>query len=258
MLLNVHVIPHGDELIELPDNDSRRLNSAIVNISRLESADTIVVLSPHGMRLDQFGTIAMTQYVGGNLKLRGHYIKRKYPNDRELAESISAMSGDLFKKSFFITSSGEASVFPLDFGTLIPISFFRPKHLIVIGQPRIDNRNKLVEGGRGLFKAIDSISRNVSVIFSCDQAHTHSDAGPYGFSPEAENYDRLAREFLGSGKSEIIENIREKCVLDAKPDSYWNLLILDGLLKESGRRLRFLDYYVAKYFGMMVATSLQA
>ena len=42
-------------------------------------------------------------------------------------------------------------------------------------------------------------------------------------------------------------------ISEAKPDSYWNMVILKGFLKNSGMRM-VLDYhYVENYFGMLLA-----
>ncbi|WP_075057594.1 hypothetical protein [Thermogymnomonas acidicola] len=75
-----------------------------------------------------------------------------------------------------------------------------------------------------------------SVIFSADQAHTHAADGPYGYSPEASIYEEAVRRaFISGGDLAHLLDIDEETVQGgAKPDSYWELLVLHGLLKELG------------------------
>ena len=255
MLLNVHMIPHGDELIDLPDRESMRLNSVITKTAASETAEVIVILSPHGLTLEASASVAMTQYLSGYLNLSGRIIRRRYHNERGLAKEIAEKSSGLFQKFHFITSSGTKSVFPLDFGSLIPLSFFQVKNICAIGQPKINDRPALRRMGEILFRAINDYEKSVSVIFSCDQAHTHSAEGPYGYSPHAAEYDEIVRKYIESGDPQDLQSLPDSFLGEAKPDSYWNLMIMDGLLRASGKRMRFIDYYVALYFGMMVATT---
>ncbi len=51
----------------------------------------------------------------------------------------------------------------------------------------------------------------------------------------------------------IIQYIDNNFINDAKPDSYWNMLILYGFIKASGIGLTFDYYYVQEYFGMLCA-----
>ncbi|MCL4447924.1 MAG: hypothetical protein M1148_03360 [Candidatus Thermoplasmatota archaeon] len=255
MLHNIHVIPHGDELIDLPDAGSRRLNLSLRELGKNEDAGTIVILTPHGLRLRKAASVAMTEFLGGSVRLATKSLRRRYRNARYLSEQLVKEGNDLLEPAYFISSLGENSVFPLDFGTLIPLSFFRPEEVCVIGQPRMHDLEALNKIGRTLYRCTERDDRCISVIFSCDQAHTHSPEGPYGYSEKSSEYDEMVRLYFDSGDSQELRNLSEEFLGSAKPDSYWNLMILDGLLKESGRKMKFIDYHVAKYFGMMVATS---
>ncbi|AGJ61853.1 hypothetical protein SiL_0378 [Sulfolobus islandicus LAL14/1] len=49
--------------------------------------------------------------------------------------------------------------------------------------------------------------------------------------------------------------IDDKVISEAKPDSYWQLLIMLGILESSYNKygVKLMEYQVPSYFGMMVA-----
>jgi aromatic ring-opening dioxygenase LigB subunit len=54
-----------------------------------------------------------------------------------------------------------------------------------------------------------------------------------------------------------VMSIDQEIVNKGKPDSFWNMLILKGILEESGMRMKIDYHYVAVYFGMMLAHSVR-
>ena len=49
VLERLYVIPHGDEIIDVPNQESRELRDKITEVTRGDSSDSIIVLTPHGM-----------------------------------------------------------------------------------------------------------------------------------------------------------------------------------------------------------------
>ncbi len=251
-LERAYIIPHGDEILSLPNEESRKMNEVIKKYTRDDSADSIVIISPHSLRLNKCIPVINTKYLSGYYKIDGLRIRKKYDNNRDLNRIILSKCKNTDEVNF-VTSEGKLSSFPVDFGSLIPLQFFRPKRISIIGQWRTNEREKLIDFGKSLFHSLDESGDRVTVIFSADQAHTHNPAGPYGYSPDAKKYDDLVIKALESSDFEQIINIDEKIIENAKPDSYWNLLSFYGFITEASLKPIFRYYYVQEYFGMLFA-----
>lgn len=256
VLSSVYVIPHGDEIISKKNAEAARLNSLISDLSSGDTSDTMVILSPHGLRISDSVAVINTEWLHGDLVISGLRLRRKYRVHRDLANQIANLMDGFTRSATFITTGGPKSVFPLDFGSLIPLSFFSPERVVAIGQPRIANREKLVEFGKLLGNALISFPGNVSVIFSADQAHTHASDGPYGYSPKAKLYEEAIRAALTETNFSYLMKMSEDTIDEAKPDSFWNMLILSGLLESTGKMMQYDFGYVEHYFGMMLAHSI--
>ncbi|MEM0156306.1 MAG: hypothetical protein QW597_06900 [Thermoplasmataceae archaeon] len=246
-------IPHGDELIDLPDKESRIMRQKISEATALDRSPVRVVISPHGIGLTKNIGIIMTEHLHGTYRIKKGLITARYSNDRKLAEIIVNSFPEFTEKVTFASSSGPVSVFPVDFGTIIPLKFFKRGDIVMIGQPRINRKEVLVRFGRQLFKSVSEYEKEVSVIFSADMAHTHTKDGPYGFSEDAAKYDEIVQGYFKNQTFSEAMDITDAMIVNAKPDSYWNLLILSGFLAESGERMKFENYYVEQHFGMLFA-----
>ncbi|MCL4444163.1 MAG: hypothetical protein M1464_00750, partial [Candidatus Thermoplasmatota archaeon] len=97
--------------------------------------------------------------------------------------------------------------------------------------------------------------RQVSMVFSADMAHTHASDGPYGYSPAAKIYDDSVQDMFRENNFSRSIEIPESVVIEGKPDSFWNLLIMLGFLQAGGIRMHMEYYYVEHYFGMLFAHS---
>lgn len=257
MVLNkVYMIPHGDELIDLPNQQSRELSGILCELSEKDSSDILVVLSPHGVNLSKNIAVVNTENFEANTKLRDKYLHFTAKNERSLTENLLRSAPDTTEELRFVTYSGDLSTFPLDFGSSIPLYFFRQRSIVLVGQSRIADRDKLVNFGRSLCRVAEEYEKSVSIIISADQAHTHSENGPYGYSPNAEKYEDIVKKSFEKGSFQDLYKIDQNIVDTGKPDSFWNLMVMHGILQESGKKMH-LDYgYVEVYFGMMLAHSI--
>lgn len=251
-LQNVFVIPHGDEIIDHPNRESIELWEKIREITAGDDSDTIVIISPHGLKLSDSIGVINTQYLNGSLSLKTRKIRRKYETDRVLASTIAG-SSRLAQEVSFITNSGPLSVFPLDFGTVIPLTFFGRKRIVSIGQPRFWNLNGLVDFGKTLASVSEQYEQKVTIIISADQAHTHAPDGIYGYAPEAGPYEDLVEECVKNSDFSPLLSLSHDFVDKAKPDSFWNMLILKGIMDHTGKRSELDYHYIEHYFGMLLA-----
>ncbi len=251
----IYMVPHGDEIIDLPSEGGTIMNSKIKKLAAVDESDTIVVLSPHGLTLPRNFSIINTEWFYADTHLKKITISGEWKNDRELTEQISSLADSFTEEARFITYSGEMSRFPMDFGTAIPLHFFKRKPVVMMGQSRMPDRQKLINFGKELVKICEKQEKKIGIIISADQAHTHSETGPYGFSPDAVKYEKVVKDCLVKGSLEELTKIDESIVKNGKPDSFWNLCVLHGMLLEKNWKIVF-DYgYVEVYFGMMLAHS---
>lgn len=255
MVLNrIYILPHGDEIIDLPDEGSRVMAETIKNTTMGDDSDVLVIASPHGVKLSRNIAVVNTERFHGVFDLKTRKLERSFINERILSESIIAEAEDSEEVSF-VTSHGDKSLFPLDFGTLIPLEFFTDRPLVYLGQSRITDRARLRRFGRDLYGCLEKYNGKVSLIISADQAHTHSDKGPYGYSAEAATYEEIVIKAIKNNEFSGLLSVSEEMISKARPDSFWNLIVLSSILEESGKKL-VLDYhYVEEYFGMICAHS---
>lgn len=252
-LSGVYVIPHGDELIDNPSEGSITLRKHIEGIASRDKSDTIAIISPHGLRLRNRVSVINTEWLKSSYHTDRNFIDTRYRTDRALASALLDSPGEFTEEIQFVTSSGDLSEFPVDFGTAVPLSFFSRRKIVSMGQPRLFDRKFLVEFGKNIHAVLEEYHDRVSIILSADQAHTHREGGPYGYSETALDYDRKVVSALNSSDFSQLLEMSEEYIDAAKPDSYWNMLILSGILEGAGIKLHVLGYYVEKYFGMLVA-----
>lgn len=253
-LEGIYVIPHGDELVDNPSEGSIRLRKEIEKIASTDTSETLIIISPHGVRLKNRISVLNTEWLQADFKTERNFLTSKYRTDRETASKMVNELSGYTEEIQFITSSGELSSFPLDFGTVIPLSFFDKRKIVALGQTRTTDRNLLVNFGSDLSKLCETSNQKISIILSADQAHTHWEGGPYGYSEKAEEYDKIIRQTIDTSDFTAFLELTEDFIEDAKPDSYWNMLILHGILSQTARALKVRDYYVERYFGMLVAS----
>jgi aromatic ring-opening dioxygenase LigB subunit len=163
---------------------------------------------------------------------------------------------------------------PLDWGTLVPLWFLGHGHnqigygdvlaaappaglappVVIVTPARGLPRPALVAFGRAVAHAAAADGRRVAVIASCDWAHTHSAAGPYGFSPAAAQVDRVVLAALEAGNPGSLIDLPAEQAQAAAIDGLWQTLVLAGVLAETPLRGEVLSYEAPTYFGMIVAS----
>jgi aromatic ring-opening dioxygenase LigB subunit len=254
-LSRVYVIPHGDEIISMPNEDARVMNGKIKEVTKGDDADTIAIISPHFLRVSSGVAVINTNYVSGEYKIKRRNIKGHYRVDKDLNSRILG-SSRYFVETVFVTTEGRLSNFPLDFGSLIPLSFFDVDTVSVMGQWRAYHPKILRKLGALLYQAVSSSRSLISVVFSADQAHAHSRSGRYGYDPRAREYDEMIIDSIKDNDFRELANVKNEFIEGAKPDSFWLMLMFSGFVDRGNLKPVFHYYYVQRYFGMMLATAV--
>ena len=261
------IVPHGAEAI--PQLAGSKLKSfsettcgmrLISEMMRKKRIDTVVIATPHNLRLRRKIGVILTEFAEGTLRNQNASVQIHVRCDRVLAEDIlqrAENDGLPVVGVNYGTSEGEASCMPMDWGTLIPMWFFRcqtgtPKIVMVTPSREIPLRN-LVRFGSVIAEAAEKRKDRVAFVASADQAHTHNKKGPYGFHQDSAKFDQLVVDAVRENKVESILKLDPQLVENAKPDSIWQMSILVGILKRVPMQGRLISYQAPTYFGMLSA-----
>ncbi|MGZ4032240.1 MAG: DODA-type extradiol aromatic ring-opening family dioxygenase, partial [Tumebacillaceae bacterium] len=140
------ITPHGSEIVEALSQQNPALmektrHSMQLLGARMEAAnpDVIIVLTPHGVRIDGQFAIADCERMYGEVEDNGGIVKMERAVDRQLARSIFNEAKDANIPAGavnFATASGPYSCLPLDWGVIVPLHFMPDVPIVVITPSR--------------------------------------------------------------------------------------------------------------------------
>jgi len=224
------IAPHGD--MDLDPG----LRSAMEELGRRFDAarsDVAVVVSPHSVHVEGHFTVVTAGKVG------------EWETDVEVAATLLEAPVPILGVSYGGNDPATAE-FPLDWGTEVPLEFMRAPRIVVVAPAR----DRPLEEHLRLGEAIAGLPGRVALIASADHGHAHDRDGPYGFDPAAARYDADLQAILASDSMDFLP--LTESVEDAKADSLWQLLVLQGAVGEAARA-DVLAYAAPTYYGMLVA-----
>ena len=224
--------------------------------------DTIIIASPHNLRLLGQIAIVVTEHSSGTLRTSSRKaVGLSVDCDREFASELlrrASARGLPVVGANFGTSEGKSSDMPMDWGTLVPLWFvlserrLRARVVIVSPSREIPLRQNY-EFGSMIAGLARRKTEKIVFIASADQAHAHEKSGPYGFSRAAARYDRLVCDAITENRLASILDFDRNLVEDAKPDSLWQMSILAGIQRKMRMVPRLFSYQVPTYYGMICA-----
>jgi len=262
------IAPHGSMAIaEWCKPEERALaaktRAAMEELGRRFAAatpDATVVLTPHNIHVERGMAVVLAGTMAGTLESGAAPIAMRVPVDRDLAIGIAVAVGEAgvpIAAVSYGANDTAAAVFPMDWGTQVPLHFMGgrddpPKPIVMIAPARDLPWDAHVSAGRAIAKAADASGKRVALIASCDHGHAHDAKGPYGFSPASKEFDdRVVDLVKGDALGDLLRFDRA-FVAEAKADSFWQMLMLHGALRDAWRG-EFLSYEAPTYFGMLCA-----
>src|SRR3989441_5114074 len=269
------IMPHGGDII--PQLAARKTKHLFVKTResmrkiardiREVRPDTIVIASPHNLRLqDKIGIVTSENTTGQLNGPRGRKVNLSLKCDREFAQDLLQESAryDLpVVGANYGTAEGPASDMPMDWGTLVPMWFVakeervRAKTVIVTPSREIP-LGQNIAFGMAIGAMAEKRRKRIAFIASADQAHAHKRSGPYGYHRNAANYDQFVSQAIQKNRIESISRLNKQFIEDAKPDSLWQMAVLAGLTRVVKMRGSLLSYEVPTYYGMICASFLRA
>src|SRR6266850_2474449 len=114
-----------------------------------------------------------------------------------------------------------------------------------------------VRAGEAIGRAAAASRKRVALIASCDHGHGHDAKGPYGFTPKSKEFDEAVVSLIRDGDGLRFSRLGSAFAREAKADSYWQMLMLEGALGHDGWKGELLSYEAPTYFGMLCAAYAQ-
>ena len=220
--------------------------------------DVVAVLTPHNVHVDGRFAVVTAGRCAGALEGAREPVRLDLACDRDLAlatlEELRARGLPATGVSYGGNDASEA-VMPMDWAVLIPLWFLggrapAPPPIVVVTPARELSPADHVAAGAALAAAGERLGRRLAVVASADHGHAHQKDGPYGFHEAAAEYDRRIQEIVAGGDLAPLVDLDPGFVSDAKADSWWQLLMLHGVLGGS-RPAEVLSYQAPTYFGML-------
>jgi len=243
------IAPHGT-----PAFEPGATRDALEEIGRRFAAaapEAIVVVTPHNVHVAGHFAVIEAATIAGSLAEWGEPGRDlERPVDRRLAAAVlEAAAGVPAVAVSYGGNDAAAAVAPMDWGTLIPLSFL-PELPVVVVSPA---RDRPLAEHEALGRAIAAAAGEslVALVASADHGHAHEPDGPYGFDPAAVSYDELVVELVRENRLGELDGLAE-LVEAAKADSLWQLAVLHGALG-AGFDVELLSYEAPTYFGMLCA-----
>jgi aromatic ring-opening dioxygenase LigB subunit len=222
--------------------------------------DVSIVLTPHSIHVEGAMAVVDAAAASGDLVQWGSPISLRIPIDREIAlsirDAIRAAGIPVVAVSYGANDPASA-VFPMDWAVLIPAHFMggrtEPQVPVAVLAPARDLADDVhVRAGEAIGRAAAASRKRIALIASCDQGHGHDAKGPYGYTPKSKEFDEAVVGLVRNGDGLRFSRLGSAFARDAKADSYWQMLMLEGALGGDWTA-ELLSYEAPTYFGMLCA-----
>lgn len=245
------IAPHGNPVFEQPDGATRKGMEELARRFEAARPEAVVIVTPHGTHVDgHFGVVRSIKLTEPPSRfLAGEHLYEG-PGEPALADAcVRALQEDglpALGLTFGATVAGSSEM-PIDWGAGIPLWFMRAP-AVVVTPCRVLSNEQHVRAGAALARATGR--RRVAFIASADHGHGHTADGPYGFSEHSKPYDEEIVRIVRENRLGELAEWDAQRALDAKADSFWQLLMLHGALGEA-YDAELISYEAPTYFGML-------
>ncbi|MDP9371633.1 MAG: hypothetical protein M3Q65_04085 [Chloroflexota bacterium] len=262
------IAPHGGMLIPAIGGAEGRkalaTRAAMEELGRrlaVARPETIVLVTPHGIRVDDAFSLLDTGRVAGELGGNGAVVSVEFRVDSALNAAIGDAARDLDTPVRRVTHGAPgdpASCLPLDWGAVVPFWFLgrtlAPQPRVVVACP--DRRLPWAlfpRFGEAVRRGAATLGRRIAFVASADLGHAHDARGPYGFDPASAEFDAATVEAVKANDLGRLLGFDPAWVERAKPDALWQILNLHGAIAGTNLRGELLSYEAPTYFGMLCA-----
>ncbi len=267
------VAPHGGITVPLlagaASRRATRTRLALEELGRRMAAalpETVVLITPHGHRVDGAFSLLNNQRVRGTLEAEeagnANSLTLSFQVDQEFNMALRTRAGELgvpVARIGYAVPDEEAFVQELDWGALIPLWFLAaplvPRPKVVIACPDRGNLpwDLFPAFGEAIRLAARTTGRRIALIASADMGHAHDFNGPYGLDPASAEFDAAVQQAIREQDLGRLLSFDLDWLQRAATDAFGQLLNLHGAIQGTGMRGELLSYEVPTYFGMLCA-----
>ncbi|HLX58708.1 MAG TPA: hypothetical protein VKR83_16940 [Ktedonobacteraceae bacterium] len=265
------IAPHGSMIIPLLTEEGAEkalaTRAAMEELGRRMAAaqpETIVLVTPHGHRVDGAFSLLNNERVRGELgpdnNEMGNGFSLMFEVDKELNAAIIETGRALevpVCRIGYAVADDPTFYQPLDWGVTVPLWFLggslQPRPRVVIACPDRGNMpwELFPRFGKAIRLAAESIKRRVAFVASADMGHAHDKHGPYGFDTASAEFDAATIEAVKAHDLGRLLTFDQSWLKRASTDAYGQILNMHGAIEGTNFRGEFLSYQVPTYFGMM-------
>ncbi len=265
------IAPHGSMIIPLLGEKGAEkalaTRAALEELGRRVAAaqpETLVVITPHGHRVDGCFSLLNNRRVQGTLgpepESNGHSFTLTFEVDKELnaaiVEEAHALAVPTVCLSYAVPDETQFWQ-PLDWGALVPLWFLGapldPQPRVVIACPDRANMPWELSAPFGLSirKAAQTLNRRIAFVASADLGHAHDAQGPYGYDIASQEFDTALVDAVKAQDLARLLSFDLDRLKRASTDSYGQILNLHGAIEGLNFKGELLSYEVPTYFGMI-------
>ncbi|WP_044913612.1 AmmeMemoRadiSam system protein A [Butyrivibrio sp. WCE2006] len=257
-ILGAFMVPHPPIILpEVGRGEEKKISNVIEAYEKVADEiaslkpETIIISSPHSVMYSDYFHISPGKSAYGDMgRFQAEEVSFDAEYDEELVKKISRiaeMGGPDFYEKSDGNQKGQGGLsiheFPagtlgerdpsLDHGTLIPLYFICKKYtdfkLVRIGLSGLPLALHY-QMGQIIQKAVEETGRRVVYVASGDLAHKMKEEGPYGFAPEAPEYDKRIMEVCGSGEFKNLFDFDESFCEKAAECGHKSFVMMAGAL----------------------------
>ncbi|MCA9832506.1 MAG: aromatic ring-opening dioxygenase subunit LigB [Thermomicrobiales bacterium] len=282
-LVAASILPHGFPLIPALDNgleDIAKLRAGMEIVGKQfadAGVDTIVLVGPHGTRVDGAMALVRTGRAAGTLAHGGKRVEMNVPIDHAFVDEIAAATEAAGIPVALVGYGGnrmDQAVMPMDWGAMGPLWFLGHDQdrsdlgnplagtpdgedgppVVLITPSRMLSRDTQIAFGRALGTLFAQSDRRIGFVASCDWSHVHSESGPYGAHPIARQMDDTILAAIRANDLRSLQYLPQPDVEAAAIDGMWQCLILSGIQQITLLSSTLLAYGIDGYYSMIVAS----
>jgi aromatic ring-opening dioxygenase LigB subunit len=264
------IAPHGSMIVPVLKEEGAEkalaTRAAMEELGRRMAAtrpETIVLVTPHGHRVDNAFSLLNNERVVGELGFdaggSGNGFSITFKVDKELNAAIVSAARSLdvpVRRIGYAVADDPEFYQPLDWGASVPLWFLgniTPQPRVVIACP---DRGYMPwelypQFGKAIRLAAASLNRRTAFVASADMGHAHDKNGPYGFDPASAEFDAAAIQAIREQEPGRLLTFDHSWLKRAATDAYGQILNLAGMIEGTNFRGELLSYEVPTYFGMM-------
>ncbi len=265
------IAPHGSMIIPLLNEEGGQ--KALVTRAAMEELgrrmasaqpETIVLITPHGHRVDGAFSLLNNQRVRGDLGAEeegsGGGFTVVFEVDKELNAAIVEAAQELqvpVTRIGYAVPDDPAFWQPLDWGASVPLWFMggmlhpRPKVVIACADRGNMPWELSAPFGLSIRKAAETLGRRFAFVASADLGHAHDAQGPYGYDVASQEFDSALVDAVKAQDLARLLSYDLDWLKRASTDSYGQILNLHGAIEGSNFKGDLLSYEVPTYFGMV-------